>query len=228
MEITNSVSFGKTVSAMARDPSVDKRGGVFGAEVSRLAHERNEARHSAASAATDTNVSITVGDEQNSLNLVLKTSIGGVNTALESAGLEPVAIQAPVNTLADVSPEAITPDTVASQIVILSTIAFGAYQEANPELELADQLSQFVSLVLSGIDEGFAEARGTLDQVGALDDNSTRIDATYELVTLKLTAFAESFTADSVVEEPSVVEPTAEEPATEITEPTEEVEEPPV
>ena len=208
---SNSGTFGSDVRALktSHEKGVD---GPFGQAVSEMAHQRNEARRAASepAAVANNDVSITVGDEQNSLTLLLKTSVDGVNTALNEAGLEIDQIQVP----SDYAVE-ITPDTTAEQIVALSTSAFGVYADANPEQDLTAQLDQFISLILSGIDEGFSEARNTLDLAEAPDDNATSIDATYELVNQKLIAFKETLLANSITEEPAVEEPSVGEPAVE-------------
>ena len=207
----DSTTFGSKISVLAKNPDKGVNG-PFGQTVSGMAHTRNAERRAASepAAVVDNDVSITVGDEQNSLTLLLKTSVDGVNTALSDAGLEPAQIQAP----SDYAVE-ITPETTAEQIVALSTSAFEVYTDANPEQELAAQLDQFISLILSGINEGFAETRSTLDLAGALDDNATSIDATYELVNQKLIAFKDALLANSITEDPAVEEPSVEEPAVE-------------
>ena len=208
---SNSGTFGSGISQLAKDPNkgVD---GPFGQKVSQMAHERNEARRATSEPATavDNNVSITVGDQANSLTLLLKTSVDGVNAALSDAGLELDQIQVPSDYAVEISPE-----TTAEQIVALSTSAFGVYADANPEQDLTAQLDQFTSLILSGIDEGFTEAKSTLDLAGALGDNATSIDATYELLNQKLIAFKDVLLANSITEEPEVEEPAVEEPAIE-------------
>ena len=208
---SNSGTFGSDVREAKNNHDKEVHG-PFGQIVSDMAHQRNADRRAASepAAIVDNDASITVGDEQNSLTLLLKTSVDGVNTALSDAGLEIDQIQVPADSAVDV-----TPETTAEQIVALGTSAFGVYADANPEQDLAAQLDQFTSLILSGIDEGFTEAKSTLDLAGALDDNATSINATYELVNQKLIAFKDVLLANSITEEPEVEEPAVEEPAIE-------------
>ncbi len=207
MDITNSGAFGKSISDMARDASVDKRGGVFGAQVSTLAHSKKDGPSDPTAA--DGNVSITIGDPQNSLALVSQTAVVGVNRVLESAELGIPPVQAPT-----VSESENSPETTAEQVVTAGTIAFGAFQETNPELSLEDQLTQFISLISIGIDEGFAEARSILEAAAVLEsENEDSLYATYQLIQEKLTAFVDRLTntTDAVTDTIDVEEQAPEE-----------------
>ncbi|PCH50292.1 MAG: hypothetical protein COC20_06895, partial [Cellvibrionales bacterium] len=117
---SNPATFGSDVRE-AKNNHIKEDDGPFGQIVSEMAHQRNADRRAASepAAVVDNDVSITVGDEQNSLTLLTKTSIDRVNTALSDAGLEIDQIQVPADSAVDV-----TPETTAEQIVALGTSAF--------------------------------------------------------------------------------------------------------
>jgi len=151
----------------------------------------------AASAAS--NLSITAGEGQNSLKLVLKSAIEGINASLEpTIGTD--AIQAArdsgigANSLATPS----NPEETASQIVASSAELFEAYEAVDPDEDPLEALMQFTETIRSGFDQGFDEAiafYNALDPQRQLDENvKPTIEATREIVSEKLNAFMESAT----------------------------------
>lgn len=180
MEIHN---FGQQVQDLAKsdDKKVD---GPFGQTVSELAHAKNQLN--AAILQTNADVSLSTGNE--SLSLLYKTAIEGINDALKET-LGENAIQEAYDAGIDVSPEA-----TAERIVSQSTAFFDAYQEQNPELSLEEALVQFTEVISGGIDQGFAEAREILDGLQVLEGNiASNIDKTYDLVQSGLAAFVENY-----------------------------------
>ncbi|MBQ0720173.1 MAG: DUF5610 domain-containing protein [Gammaproteobacteria bacterium] len=196
METAN---FGSNISNLAH--TTDKQAAPFGQTVSAMAHGKKTSESPSLDAAiVNTNLSLSVGDANSSLTLVLKTALEGINAELAPT-LGSGAIQAAVDTGIDVSPEA-----TAERIVSLSTAFFGAYQEANPELDFDTALNQFVDVISGGIDQGFAEAREILDGLQVLTgDIASNIDTTYQLVQDKLSAFV-----DNLSSEPEPAEQSAE------------------
>ncbi len=190
METAN---FGSTVSGMAHSTEKRTDSASFGQTVSALAHEKKIPPDASLDAAiVNTNLSISSGDADKALTLVLKTAIEGINAELAPT-LGANAIQTAVDNGIDVSPEA-----TAERIVSLSTAFFPAYQDANPDLDFDTALNQFVDVISGGIDQGFAEAREILDGLQVLNgDIASNIDATYELVQDKLAAFVESLSTSS-------------------------------
>ena len=195
METAN---FGSNISNLAH--TTDKRAEPFGQTVSELAHDKKISPDASLDAAiVSTNLSLKTGDGDQSLNLVLKSAIEGINAELEPT-LGTGAIQAAVDNGLDVSPEA-----TAERIVSLSTAFFPAYLDANPELDFDTALNQFTDVIRGGIDQGFAEAREILDGLQVLNgDIASNIDATYELVQDKLAAFVENLSTSSEPAEQSV------------------------
>ena len=184
MEAAN---FGSNISHRAQ--TTDKRAEPFGQTVSGLAREKKGEVEAVSldAAIVSTNLSLKTGDGDQSLNLLLKTALEGINTALEPT-LGPGAIQAAADSGLDVSPEA-----TAERIVSLSTAFFPAYLDANPELDFDTALNQFVDVISGGIDQGFSEAREILDGLQVLEgDIASNIDTTYDLVQDKLAAFVEN------------------------------------
>ena len=179
--------------------------GPFGQKVSELAHERNELRKSAATASVAFEVDLSLQDGENSLSLVYRAAIQNVNEALEPA-LGPDTITATTGSDTETTPEA-TADRVFSQV----SATFDAYltqaQTDDPELSTEQAFSDFVALIRTGIENGFAEARTILSNLGALDETvSADVDATYELLLQKLNEYE----ANGAVTAPA---PAEEEPA---------------
>lgn len=138
-------------------------------------------------------VSISTGND--SLTLLYRSAVNELNQVLE-ADLGSNAIDEAYNAGLDVSPEA-----TADRIVSLSTAFFSSYQEQHPEMYLETQLSSFVELINSGINQGFSEARDILDGLQVLEgDIAANIDTTYELVQNKLAAFLDTLLQSSEAE----------------------------
>ncbi|MBE0438709.1 MAG: DUF5610 domain-containing protein [Gammaproteobacteria bacterium] len=179
-------AFGQKISQLAQseDKKVD---GPFGQTVSDLAHQKKQLN--AAILQSNANVSLSTGNE--SLALLYKTAIEGINQALQDT-MGDNAIQATYDAGIDVSPEA-TADRIVSQ----STAFFSAYSKQHPELNLDDALVKFTDLIKGGIDKGFSEARAILDGLQVLEgDIASNIDKTYELVQTGLVAFIEHYNHD--------------------------------
>jgi len=166
-----------------------------GQKISAAAHEKNELRKTEHSSETlqkqmnaailqsDLNVSINSGDQ--SLSLVYKTAIEGINDALGEN-----AIQNASESGLDVSPEA-----TAERIVSMSTAFFPSYFDQHPEMTEQEAAENFTQLISQGIDNGFAEAREILAGLKVLEgDVADNIDATYTLTQEGLQAFLESYT----------------------------------
>ncbi|MEZ0148834.1 MAG: DUF5610 domain-containing protein [Candidatus Reddybacter sp.] len=190
-------TFGSNISNLAQ--TTDKRAAPFGQTVSELAHDKKISPDASLDAAiVNTNLSLSSGDADHSLTLVLKTAIEGINAELEPT-LGPGAIQAAVDSGLDVSPEA-----TAERIVSLSTAFLPAYLDANSDLDFETTVNQFIDVISGGIDQGFAEAREILDGLQVLNgDIASNIDTTYELVQDKLAAFVENISTGEAPAEQS-------------------------
>lgn len=149
-------------------------------------------------ASTESNVSITAGEGQNSLKLVLKSAIEGINASLEPA-LGADAIQAARDS--GVGAKSLTtpptnPEEAASQIVASNAELFEAYEAVDPQQDPLESLLSFTDTVRSGFEEGFDEAiafYNALDPQQQLEQNvKPKIEATREIVSEKLNAFLDS------------------------------------
>jgi hypothetical protein len=134
------------------------------------------------------NADVSLSSGNNSLSLLYKTALEGINEALE-AEFGPNSIENSVETELDVSPQA-TADRIVSQ----STAFFTAFSEQNPDLTEQEALEKFTTIINSGIDKGFSEARDILEGLSVLQgDIADNIDQTYSLVQSGLSAFIEQF-----------------------------------
>lgn len=131
---------------------------------------------------------VDVNASNNSLSLVFKTALAGINDALKET-LGDNAIKNAYDSGVDISPEA-----TADRIVSLSTAFFSSYQQQHPDLSQEEALTKFTDIISGGINTGFGEARDILSGLNVLEgDIANNIDLTYELVQQKLTAFVTNF-----------------------------------
>lgn len=121
------------------------------------------------------------------LALVYKTALESLNDIL-APELGPNAIQQAYDSGLDVSPEA-----TAKRIISQSTGFFQAYQKQHPDKDLETAAQDFVELIGSGIERGFAEAREILSGLDVLQGEvAANIDRTYDLVQEGLKGFLDS------------------------------------
>ena len=174
--------------------------GALGQQVSTAAHEKNELKKTGATATesvkqqfnsailqSSLEVSVNAGNE--SLALLYKTAIEGINEFL-APELGPNAIQNIYESGLDVSPEA-----TADRIVSMSTAFFSSYQQQHLELSDEQAASKFAEIIGGGIEKGFSEAREILEGLKVLEgDIASNIDTTFDLVQKGLNAFVSSYT----------------------------------
>jgi hypothetical protein len=150
--------------------------------------ELQQQKKSLNTAILQANADVSLSSGNNSLSLLYKTALEGINEALE-AEFGPNSIEASVNSELDVSPQA-TADRIVSQ----STGFFAAFAEQNPDLTEQEALTKFTNIISSGIDKGFSEARDILEGLSVLQGEiADNIDQTYRLVQSGLSAFIEQF-----------------------------------
>lgn len=127
----------------------------------------------------------------NPMQLLYKTAIEEINKQLASEG-EENTIQATYESAIDVSPEA-----TAERIVQNSTAFYQAFKEQNSELSDEESLNEFLSVINSGINKGFDDAKGILESLSVLDgDIESNIEQTYDFVQKGLITFKEQVMAD--------------------------------
>jgi hypothetical protein len=189
-------AFNKNMQTLARSDikrAADASVGQQGSELTQTKNTEKAQQPSAVTAKKQLNAAIMqsavdVSAANNSLSLVFKTALAGINDALQET-LGDNAIQNAYDSGLDVSAEA-----TAERIVSLSTAFFGSYQEQNPDLSEDEALTKFTDIISSGINTGFAEARDILTALSVLEgDIADNIDLTYNLVQDKLTTFVEGF-----------------------------------
>lgn len=129
---------------------------------------------------------VPTGAAENPMDLLYKTAIEEINKQLE-----PVfgnnAAQSAYDSGLDVSPEA-----TAQRIVQGVTGFYQAFKEENSELTNEQSLDKFVSIINSGLEQGFAEAKEILDSLSVLEGEiESNINSTYNLVQQGLSQFKE-------------------------------------
>jgi hypothetical protein len=181
--------------------------GVLGQKISEQAHAKNDIKktentaasikqqHNASILQANLNFSVSAGNE--SLALLYKTTIEGINDVLQ-AEFGDNAIQNAYDSDLDISPEA-----TADRIVSMSTAFFSIYREQNSEMSDEEAAQAFADIIGGGIDTGFVEAREVLDGLSVLEgDIASNIDTTFDLVQKGLLAFVNSY-AEAKEDEPA-------------------------
>jgi hypothetical protein len=185
MAIDTTLAFNQQVQTLAK--STDKaKNTPMGQEVSELAHAKNLAKKEFNASILESAIEFNIASSPQAL--VLKTALDGINNVLQ-ASLGENAIQNAYDAGLDISPEA-----TATRIASLSTAFFSQYQEQHPELDQEDAVNSFIGIIRDGIETGFSEAREILTSLSVLGGEiANNVDATYDLVQEKLTAFVTSF-----------------------------------
>ncbi len=117
------------------------------------------------------------GDDDNSMKLLYKTALEGINKELEGE-FGPNAAEKIKNSGVDTTPQA-----TADRIVGFATAFYQKYAEQNPDMPEEERLDKFLALVGGGVDKGFEDARGVLDGLGVLNGKiADDIDSTYSLI----------------------------------------------
>ena len=120
---------------------------------------------------------LSAGDDDNSMKLLYKTALEGINKELEGE-FGPNAAEKIKNSGVDTSPQ-----TTADRIVGFATAFYQKYSEQNPDMPEEERLDKFLALVGGGVDKGFEDARGVLDGLGVLNGKIAEdIDSTYSLI----------------------------------------------
>jgi len=129
-------------------------------------------------------VSISAGNEPQ--QLVLRSVIDRLNELLDDGTGVPA--------LDTASKQDNSPEGTAGRIVSLSTAFFDAYAAQHPDQDPAETAKSFVEMIRGGVEQGFKDARGILDGLGALQgDVAGNIDKTHELVMKGLDDFLAKF-----------------------------------
>jgi hypothetical protein len=148
---------------------------------------------------------LSTGDDDNSMRLLYKTALEGINSELE-AEFGPNAAEKIKNSGVDTSPQA-----TADRIVGFATAFYQKFSEQNPDMPEEERLDKFIALVGGGVDKGFEDARDILDGLGVLEGKvSDDIDSTYSLIQEGFAKFREMIlNPDKTVEDQDITESVA-------------------
>lgn len=169
----------------------------------------------AASARQAQNVAILRANEQvslssnnDSLSLLYKTALEGINAELEPVFGENAA-QKIYDSGIDTSPEA-----TAERIVAFATGFYSRYKELNPDRSEQEQLDSFLEVIGGGIEKGFTDAKDILKGLKVYEGEvSEGVDQTYAKVMAGLDNFRQKMLelAEQTTEaKPDLPEDTAE------------------
>jgi len=122
----------------------------------------------------------------NSLGLLYKTALEGINKELEPI-FGKNAAQKIYDSSIDTSPEA-----TAERIVGFATSLFTIYQKQKPSEDQEQQLSDFMDVIGKGINQGFDDAKAILSGLKVFEGEVEEgVGKTYELVMQGLQSFRE-------------------------------------
>ncbi len=124
------------------------------------------------------------------LSLLARTLTQGLNESLEaSLGPQPVALG---------FAEEPGPEELASQFSEVIGGLFEQFGASQTAQDSATPMADFLALLRSGLEQGFAEARGTLDGLQALSEQTAQsLDDAEALIAEALAAFEASFSAEA-------------------------------
>lgn len=147
--------------------------------------------NSAAKARQAQNVAILRANEQvslssnnDSLSLLYKTALEGIN-----AELEPIFGENAAQKIYDSGIDT-SPDATAERIVAFATGFYSRYKELNPGRSEEEQLDSFLKVIGGGIEKGFADAKDILKGLKVYEGEvSAGVDQTYAKVMAGLDSF---------------------------------------
>lgn len=132
------------------------------------------------------NEQVSLRSNNDSLSLLYKTALEGINAELEPIMGENAA-QKIYDSGIDTSPEA-----TADRIVAFATAFYGRYKELNPGKSEEETLENFMKIIGGGIEKGFNDAKDILKGLQVYEGEvKSGVDKTYGLVMQGLTNFRE-------------------------------------
>lgn len=155
---------------------------------------------------------LSTGDDDNSMKLLYKTALEGINSELE-AEFGPNAAEKIKQSGVDTSPQA-----TADRIVGFATAFYQKYSEQNPDMPEEERLDKFLALVGGGVDKGFDDAKGVLDGLGVLNGKVAEdIDSTYSLIQEGFAKFRDMIlNPDKAAQQQDITEQVAENTSNEL------------
>jgi hypothetical protein len=132
------------------------------------------------------NEQVSLRSNNDSLSLLYKTALEGINAELEPVMGENAA-QKIYDSGIDTSPEA-----TADRIVAFATGFYSRYKELNPGASEEETLDSFMQIIGGGIEKGFSDAKDILKGLKVYEGEiESGVDKTYGLVMQGLTSFRE-------------------------------------
>ena len=130
------------------------------------------------------NEQVSLRSNNDSLSLLYKTALEGINAELEPV-LGENAAQKIYDSGIDTSPEA-----TAERIVAFATGFYSRYKELNPGKSEEETLDSFLKVIGGGIEKGFADAKDILKGLKVYEGEvESGVDKTYGLVMQGLNSF---------------------------------------
>lgn len=130
------------------------------------------------------NEQVSLSSNNDSLSLLYKTALEGINAELEPV-LGENAAQKIYDSGIDTSPEA-----TAERIVAFATGFYSRYKALNPGRSEQEQLDNFLKVIGGGIEKGFADAKDILKGLKVYEGEvSEGVDQTYAKVMAGLDSF---------------------------------------
>lgn len=170
--------------------------------------DRNSIEDTASKARQAQNVAILKANEKvslssnnDSLSLLYKTALEGINAELEPVFGENAA-QKIYDSGIDTSPEA-----TAERIVAFATGFYSRYKALNPGRSEQEQLDSFLKVIGGGIEKGFADAKDILKGLKVYEgDVEAGVDQTYAKVMAGLDSFRQKML--ELAEQAAATDPT--------------------
>lgn len=132
------------------------------------------------------NEQVSLRSNNDTLSLLYKTALEGINAELEPV-LGENAAQKVYDSAIDTSPEA-----TAERIVAFATAFYSRYKELAAADSEEQTLDNFMALIMPGVEKGFADAKDILKSLKVYEgDIETGVDSTYDLVRQGLANFRE-------------------------------------
>ncbi|WP_372627491.1 DUF5610 domain-containing protein [Arsukibacterium sp.] len=130
------------------------------------------------------NERVSLSSNNDSLSLLYKTALEGIN-----AELEPVLGENAAQKVYDAGVDT-SPDATAERIVAFVSGFYSRYKELNPDRSETEQLDSFLNIIGSGIEKGFADAKDILKGLKVYEGEiSEGVDQTYAKVMSGLETF---------------------------------------
>lgn len=143
-----------------------------------------QAKQAQNSAILKANEQVSLRSNNDSLSLLYKTALEGINAELEPV-LGENAAQKIYDSGIDTSPEA-----TADRIVAFATGFYSRYKELNPDKSEEENLTEFLKVIGGGIEKGFTDAKDILKGLKVYEGEvESGVDKTYSLVMQGLDSF---------------------------------------